>query len=551
MLTPLFQGLRSQIPQDASLILASTVGEIDLLERALLTGEGAPEDSLLTTLLGRVRRLSCVRGRGSVVSAACASSTAALAHAGRRIRQGREDAVLVVACDSVTEFVFSGFSSLMALDPERARPFDRGRKGLTLGEAAGVALVMSLDRARREDRPVLAEIAGWGLSGDANHMTGPSRDGQGLALAIEKAVGSAGISPDEIASICAHGTATVYNDAMEMKAFRRVFGGRKVPAYSVKGAIGHTLGAAGMIEVLLCIRSMADRVVPGTIGLEEPEDMAEGWVSPDPLSLRPAGCTLSTNSGFGGLNAALILRSGEDIEPIGQGPQPRSDAQTPWSSVGIAGIGWLDAQEYGGIRQLSRKDYADRASLETLVKTDPILDRPVKEFTRFDEDTKRTCYAVSLALQDAGILPAPADKVAVGILATGRQGCLQTNVAYFKDYLGSGRKSGRSRLFIYTLPSSPCCEAAILFGLQGPSLFMVGEESSIEDVLETGQGMLVEGEAEGMVIVSLEQDRATAYVLSPEVGSGPLAIDGFLMSSPPIPTFPLQGGRRDNPWGDT
>ena len=130
------------------------------------------------------------------------------------IRNGHADCVLVVACDSVTEFIFSGFSSLMALDREPARPFDRNRAGLNVGEAAAYALIMSEERAARENRPVLGTMAGWGLSDDANHMTGPSRESEGLILAISKALGLGRHRPRRGGfHLSAHGTGTVYNDA--------------------------------------------------------------------------------------------------------------------------------------------------------------------------------------------------------------------------------------------------------------------------------------------------------------------------------------------------
>jgi len=187
-----------------------------------------------------------------------------------------------------------------------ARPFDRNRGGLSLGEAAGFALIMSESRARREDRPVLGEVAGWGSSNDANHLSGPSRDGSGLAAAIHKALLTANLSHDEVGAISAHGTGTVYNDSMEMKAFKTVFGTRSRPVYSVKGGVGHTLGAAGLLEVILALRSLDKKIVPPTVNMRTPDEEAAGWVSSE-IQTIDSSVTLSTNSGFGGINVALIL----------------------------------------------------------------------------------------------------------------------------------------------------------------------------------------------------------------------------------------------------
>ena len=299
LLKPLLAGAAQRLPPDALLLLATTTGEVDLLEES-------PGDSRLDRLLARVRELFRAREPGRVVSAACVSSTAALAIGAALIRNKEREAVLVVACDAVTEFIMAGFSSLFALDPAGARPFDLNRKGLTIGEAAAYALLMSEDRTARENRRPLGELAGWGLSGDANHMTGPSRDGEGLALAIRQALQSAGLPAARIGSISAHGTGTSYNDSMELKAFRKVFQ-EPVPIYSIKGSIGHTMGAAGLVETIVALESLREQMAPPTANLRDVDPEATGWVSAAPVKTAGMKAALKTNSGFGGLNAALVL----------------------------------------------------------------------------------------------------------------------------------------------------------------------------------------------------------------------------------------------------
>lgn len=294
------------MPQDTELMLATTTGEIDLLQKAVLAGEDV-SDADPRVLLARIRAGCKGLGAGSIISAACASATTAMARAGARIRSGKTSSVLIVAVDSVTEFVFSGFSSLRALDPLPARPFDRTRKGLNVGEAAAVALLMSEERALIEGREPIATLRGWGLTNDANHMTGPSRDGGALARAIEAAAQMAGTGTDELGAVCAHGTGTPYNDGMEMKAFRTVRRGKPFPVFSVKGGTGHCMGAAGLVETLVAIRALQEQTAPPTPGLSEPDDDALGWAAPHSQPLTADGHILTTNSGFGGINAALVL----------------------------------------------------------------------------------------------------------------------------------------------------------------------------------------------------------------------------------------------------
>lgn len=307
MLEPLFNKPSVSIPEDAKLILATTKGEIDLLEKMILEGKGNMSDCGLGSLLKKVSTLTGVKDAGIIISAACASSAAALARAAAMIHSGYSDCVLVIACDSVTEFVFSGFSSLMALDKFSARPFDKERSGLSLGEAAAFALMMSDSRARQEKRKIIGEIAGWGLSDDANHMTGPSRTSEGLILAIKKAIKAACIDKKDIGFIAAHGTGTVYNDAMEIKAFHTVFKNIKIPVYSIKGAIGHTMGAAGLVEMIIALRSLKEKKVPPTVNLRDADEDALGWVSSTECPVSEKKMALITNAGFGGINAALVL----------------------------------------------------------------------------------------------------------------------------------------------------------------------------------------------------------------------------------------------------
>ncbi len=307
MLAPLLKSNKALIPDDAGLVLATTTGEIDILEKQVLEGAGDVAQSKLKFLLEKVKALTGITGESIVISSACASSSAAIGFAAGLIRSGKRDCLLVVAVDAVTEFVFSGFSSLMALDRDKAKPFDKNRTGLSLGEGAGFVLLMSEKRAKKEARKVMGEVAGWAVAGDANHMTGPSRDGSGLRLAIQKAIKKAGMSGDDIGGISSHGTGTVYNDSMEMKAYKSIFEDKPIPLYSIKGALGHTMGAAGLIETIIALKALQEKIIPQTVGLKDIDPEAEGWVSSGKRKLEKSAILLN-NAGFGGVNAALVLR---------------------------------------------------------------------------------------------------------------------------------------------------------------------------------------------------------------------------------------------------
>jgi 3-oxoacyl-[acyl-carrier-protein] synthase II len=294
------------VPSDMFLITATTKAGIDNLEKVSTGKSSDIQDMLLSSLPAIVSEKLGLNSRGFNISSACASSTIAVAQGAALIAAGSADVVLVCCLDMVTEFIFSGFSALRALSPLPCRPFDRDRNGLSLGEGAAALLLMSHERAKQEHRIPMGTIHGWGIANDATHITAPARDGCGLIQAISRALHGSGIPADEINAVCAHGTGTIYNDLMELTAFKQIFKNRKVPVFSIKGAIGHTLGAAGGIEVAVGMKTLSCQVAPPTIGLRTPMDEAMGWVSTEPISFS-GDYLLTTNSGFGGINAALIL----------------------------------------------------------------------------------------------------------------------------------------------------------------------------------------------------------------------------------------------------
>jgi len=294
------------VPPDAFLITATTKAGIDNLEQFCRGYPAHAQDILLSSLPDMVSKKLGITASGINISASCASSTIALARGAGLIAQRRTEAVLVCCVDLITEFIFSGFSALKALSPIPCQPFDRNRRGLSLGEGAAALLLMSEQRAKRENCRPLGTIHGWGMANDACHITAPAKSGRGLVQAVSQALGMAQKQPDEIAAINAHGTGTIYNDLMELTAFRRIFGKRKIPIYSVKGAVGHCLGAAGGIEAALGLETLSSQLVPPTAGLVTPMEEAIGQVGPEPVSIS-GDILLTTNSGFGGINAALVL----------------------------------------------------------------------------------------------------------------------------------------------------------------------------------------------------------------------------------------------------
>src|SRR5438874_7329965 len=244
-----------------------------------------------------------------VIANACASGTNAIGHAFECVRSGRYQCVLTGGYDALSELVFVGFDSLQASTPEKCRPFDRHRSGMVLGEGAAILVLENLDAARARGVPILAEITGYGMSTDNFHLTQPDPCGVGPRRAMERALRSAQITANAIDYVNAHGTATLFNDAAEGKAIAELLD--RVPVSSTKSMMGHSLGAAGAVEAIVCLLALQHQFLPPNINFHAPDDGVELDVVSNearPAALRTA---LSNSFGFGGTNASIVMRKFE------------------------------------------------------------------------------------------------------------------------------------------------------------------------------------------------------------------------------------------------
>ena len=260
-----------------------------------------------------------INGPVMTVSSACASGTLALREAAAAIRAGEVDVAVAGGADSLCQLTYSGFNSLRAIDEQPCRPFRKQRAGLSLGEGAGVMVLESLEQAQARGARVLAVLVGAGASCDAHHMTAPRPDGEGAALAIRDALADAGMSPDEVDFVNAHGTGTPLNDASEARAFEAVFGDRSdsLPVTSSKGAIGHLLGSAGAIEAVATIQCLVAKAVHPTAGVGDADQEAQvDLVLGSARQIVENATGLSVNLAFGGANAAVLFSSPEP-DPAG------------------------------------------------------------------------------------------------------------------------------------------------------------------------------------------------------------------------------------------
>jgi len=269
---------------------------------------------------GWISMIHGARGPNSCVSTACATGNHAIGDSLRIIERGEADAMIAGGTEAViVPLTIAGFASMKALstrndEPARAsRPFDRDRDGFVMGEGAGVVVLEALETAVKRGAPILAEIVGYGMSGDAHHITAPAPEGDGAVRSMRAALQDRGIRPEEVDYINAHGTSTPYNDRNETHAIKRLFGGHasRLAVSSTKSMTGHLLGAAGGIEAVATVLALKHGLLAPTINYETPDPECDLDYVPNKPREAAIRVALSNSFGFGGTNATLIFRKAD------------------------------------------------------------------------------------------------------------------------------------------------------------------------------------------------------------------------------------------------
>ena len=270
---------------------------------------------------GMVAIKTGAKGPNSCVVTACASGTHSIGDAMRIIQRGEATAMIAGGTEaSITPLGVASFCAARSLStrndtPEKAsRPFDKGRDGFVMGEGAGIVILESLESAKKRGAKIFAELVGYGMSGDAHHMTAPAPGGEGAARAISAALADAKLGPEDIDHINAHGTSTKLNDKFETMAIKAVFGehAKKIAVSSNKSMTGHLLGAAGAVELIASALSVKNDVVPPTINYEVPDPECDLDYTPNKARKMKVKTVLSESFGFGGHNAVLIVKKFEE-----------------------------------------------------------------------------------------------------------------------------------------------------------------------------------------------------------------------------------------------
>ncbi len=308
-------------------IIGSGIGGLQTIsETAIILKEKGPRrvspffipGSLINLCSGQVSIRYGFKGPNHSVVTACSTGAHAIGDGARLIRNGDADVMVAGGAEAaICELGMAGFAACKALstsfndDPQRAsRPYDKDRDGFVMGEGSGVLVLEEYEHAKARGAKIYAEVIGYGLSGDAYHITSPAPDGDGGYRAMRSALADAGISPRDIDYVNAHGTSTPLGDEIELGAVTRLLGDAagKVTMSSTKSSIGHLLGAAGAVEAIFCVLALRDQIAPPTINLDNPSVDSIIDLAPKAAVRRKIDVVLSNSFGFGGTNASLVLR---------------------------------------------------------------------------------------------------------------------------------------------------------------------------------------------------------------------------------------------------
>ena len=312
-------GLEAALRRQTALYVGATTGGMFETEEAYRRRQAGEDRRFrLSRMIGTplanaasaVSQVLGLHGPQTTLSTACSSSALAVAMAAEAVTRGDVPVALALGTDGLCRLTYAGFDALQALDPERCRPFDRDRRGLSLGEGAAALVLEDAEHARARGARVRAVVMGSGTATDAHHVTAPHPEGAGALAALRSALASAGVEPGAVDYVNAHGTGTAQNDAVEVSVLRAVFGPRlaRLPVSSSKSQLGHCLGAAGALEAAITVLALEESLLPPTAGLRTPDP---AWADLDlvPVAGRraPLGVAVSSSYGFGGHNVTLVL----------------------------------------------------------------------------------------------------------------------------------------------------------------------------------------------------------------------------------------------------
>jgi len=428
-----------------------------------------------------------------VISNACISGVSAIVAARRLILSGRYDNVAVAGVDVQNRFITSGFASFKSLSPELCRPYDRSRCGLNLGEACGAMLLTSdLNLAAASGLGKAQEVvavSGGAASDDANHISGPSRTGDGLYFAMRKAMAEAGLTASEIGMLQMHGTATAYNDEMESKA-ASLCGLQNVPVQSLKPYFGHTMGASGVIETIIAAEELKAGIFAGTLGFEGLGVPMPLNVSAENRQIKGRHC-LKTASGFGGTNAAVVI----SLREAGSTRVDRVTAETSaifarkHIPLTIRTVKIIDKCICVDGKEVF-KDDSDNFSFHDFIREAHRRSGDANpKFYKMDDLCRLGYVACGLLLDGISF-----GEEECAVVISGKYGCLDTDMHHQQVIDADGDASASPSVFVYTLPNVAAAEISIRHHVKGENVWFCSDDRQLNDIRDYA-GVLMDADS--------------------------------------------------------
>lgn len=480
----------------------------------------------LSAIATHIAREFGITGPRLTTATVCSSSGLALAAAMELLESGEADYAVAAGCETLSEVTHAGFNILRSVAPDCCRPFDKNRQGLVLGEGAGAMVLERSGLPNRKDVPTLAYLSGYGLTTDLHHFTAPQPGGEAISETIEAALKDAGIEPDQIKYVNAHGTGTVLNDIAETRGLKHAFGGhaRKLSVSSTKSMIGHTLGAASIMEAIATVCSLKNSLIPPTANLTTPDPECDLDYTPLVSKKRNLRYAISNSFAFGGSNIVIAFQK-ESEQGMGSF-QKRIPCREP-VITGIGAVTPLGVGQEAFLRGIANgtntlvplaepgDEWADVSGGR--VDMNQVRDKiPIKIRRRLNTQGAFLYVSMNEAIQDAALHGHMADSTAY--VYGSAFGCSGNVHRFYTKLLEEGPQFTSPQEFNFSVTNAPPSLVSQIMALKGPIWVVVADEASFDACLHWGAMLIRKGRANRVMISAAEEISGSVLAIHDALG---------------------------------
>lgn len=488
-------------------MLGTTLHGIRAGGRFLRSGNASDLNSFLAGETSRLAITGLGMAGGTMTTcSACSSGLGAIALGVTLLETGQADLVVAGGYDAISEYSWAGFNSLRLIANGPLRPFCRGRQGMKVAEGYGIVVLERAESAARRGAVVRASLAGWGESADAHHLTQPHPEGDGALSAMQQALERAGVRAENLGMVAAHATGTPDNDAAEYRALVRLLGDKlaRVPVVGFKSFLGHTLGGAGAVELVLSCMAIRDQRAPACPNVDVDDLEYPGLnVATGTTTARTVNCTLNTSFGFGGANTCVVLTDAHRQRGE-QGGRSGTGEHSAW----ITGVGVLLPGAIGPTAFVERMGRRDVASLDGGVEA--IDDAAMGDYLnarrtrRMSEYVKFTLAAATMAVRDSGLDQRPQSLAMASAILGTMHGSARFCYDYYSQIVGEGVLAANPVLFAEGVPNAAAAHLSATLGVKGACQTIIGSRTAGLDALALGALRVRSGAVDAVIVVAAE-----------------------------------------------